>query len=95
MEFVRSAYDFLLDLMRMAVVFLKRIPTPFVILGHQVYLFEFLIGVLVLGVVIAGAVNIVKAPANVAATNRSIRESEARSEARYQRHREERRQKLK
>ena len=31
MEFVRSAYDFLLDLMRMAVVFLKRIPTPFVI----------------------------------------------------------------
>lgn len=91
MEFVRSAYEFILDIFRLVVVFLRQIPTPFTIGGHQVYLFEFMIGVLIMSVVIVGIVNVVHAPVDVATSQRHIRESEERSEARYQRHREQRR----
>lgn len=93
MEFIRATYLFLLELIRLAVVYLKQIPIGITVSGHDVDLFTFLIGVLIMGVVIVGAVTLVRSPVNVATTNRRIRESEARSEARYQRHREERRQK--
>lgn len=90
MEYVRATYLYLLDLIRLAVYYLQNIPIGFTIRGHNVNLFEFLIGVLILGVIIVGAVTVVHAPVNVATTNRRIREYEARSEARYQRHKNDR-----
>lgn len=52
---VRSGFDFLIDILKIAVDFLKKIPT-----GFGVSLFYFFVACIVTGVVVSGIVNVVK-----------------------------------